>query len=88
MGKNPNSQREIRQSAAPFCALALKNQDKFRLAHSLHWRWRGPIVGRDMKKGNAMFVLSSARDTATAFAAAFITAMLFVSTATSALPIA
>ncbi len=35
-----------------------------------------------------MFVLNSARDTATAFAAAFITAMLFVSTATSALPIA
>jgi hypothetical protein len=41
-----------------------------------------------MKKGNTMFVLSSARDTATAFAAAFITAMFFVSTATSALPIA
>jgi hypothetical protein len=35
-----------------------------------------------------MFVLNSARDTATAFAAAFVTAMLFVSTATSALPIA
>jgi hypothetical protein len=41
-----------------------------------------------MKKGNAMFALKSARDTATAFAAAFITAMLFVSTATSVLPIA
>jgi hypothetical protein len=35
-----------------------------------------------------MFALTSARDTATAFAAAFITAMLFVSTATSAFPIA
>jgi hypothetical protein len=35
-----------------------------------------------------MIVLNSARDTAVAFAAAFITAMLFVSTATSALPIA
>ena len=35
-----------------------------------------------------MLSLNSARDTATAFAAAFITAMLFVSTATSMLPIA
>jgi len=35
-----------------------------------------------------MLTLDSARDTATAFAAAFITAMLFVSTATSMLPIA
>lgn len=35
-----------------------------------------------------MFAMTSARDTATAFAAAFITAMLFVSTATSAFPIA
>jgi hypothetical protein len=38
--------------------------------------------------GNAMITLNSARDTAAAFAAAFITAMLFVSSATSALPIA
>jgi hypothetical protein len=35
-----------------------------------------------------MIVLNSARDTATALAAAFITALIFVSTATSALPIA
>jgi hypothetical protein len=35
-----------------------------------------------------MIVLNSARDTATALAAAFLTAMLFVSSATSALPIA
>jgi hypothetical protein len=41
-----------------------------------------------MKKGNAMFALTSARDTATALAAAFLTAMLFVSSATSLLPIA
>lgn len=47
-----------------------------------------PNQGPHMKKGNVMFVLNSARDTATAFAAAFLTAMLFVSTATSALPIA
>ena len=71
-----------------FHVLALKNNDNFHLARSLHCMWRGPIGGCDMKKGNAMFVLSSARDTATAFAAAFITAMIFVSTATSALPIA
>ena len=50
--------------------------------------WRGPIEGHDVKKGNAMFVLSSVRDTATAFAAAFITALLFVSSPTSTLPIA
>ena len=49
--------------------------------------WRGPIKGHGTKKGNVMIVLNSARDTATAFAAAFLTAMLFVSTATSALPI-
>lgn len=35
-----------------------------------------------------MFALSSARETATVFAAAFLTAMLFVSSATSILPIA
>lgn len=35
-----------------------------------------------------MLTLNDARSTATAFAAAFITAMLFVSSATSLLPIA
>jgi hypothetical protein len=35
-----------------------------------------------------MLTLNNARDTATAFAAAFITALLFVSSATSVLPIA
>ena len=50
--------------------------------------WSGPIKGHGTKKGNAMIVLNSARDTAAAFAAAFLTAMLFVSSATSALPIA
>jgi hypothetical protein len=35
-----------------------------------------------------MLALRSTRDTATAFAAAFITALLFVSSATSILPIA
>ena len=47
-----------------------------------------PNQGFTGKKGNAMITLNSARDTATAFAAAFLTAMLFVSSATSALPIA
>jgi hypothetical protein len=50
---------------------------------------RDPSKGsRDKKGKNVMIVLNSARDTATAFAAAFITALLFVSSATSALPIA
>ena len=49
---------------------------------------RDPIKGSRDKKGNAMIVLNSARDTAAAISAAFITALLFVSTATSALPIA
>jgi hypothetical protein len=47
-----------------------------------------PNQGSRHKREIAMIVLNSARDTATAFAAAFLTAMLFVSTATSALPIA
>ena len=45
-----------------------------------------PIVGHYMKGSFPMFV--SARQTATALAAAFITSMLFISSATSALPIA
>jgi hypothetical protein len=46
--------------------------------------------GDNDKKGNfRMFAkLSNARDTATALAGAFITALLFVSSATSQLPIA
>ena len=49
---------------------------------------RGPITG--LKKGvETMFaIFAPGRETATAFAAAFITAMLFVSSATSLLPIA
>ena len=35
-----------------------------------------------------MFAISTARDTATAFAAAFVTALLFVSAAVGPLPIA
>jgi len=58
--------------------------------------WHAPCIvsgvgltsSRTAKREIEMFALTSARDTATAFAAAFITAMLFVSTATSALPIA
>jgi hypothetical protein len=36
LGKNPNSQREIREAAALFHAPALKNNDNFHLARSLH----------------------------------------------------
>jgi hypothetical protein len=45
----------------------------------------GPVVGfNDRQKGiSPMFALNSARHTATAFAGAFITALLFVSAATS-----
>ena len=44
-------------------------------------------MGRDTKKG--VFQMSvSVRQTATAIAAAFITSMLFISSATSAFPIA
>jgi hypothetical protein len=44
-------------------------------------------MGRDTKKGVFQMTVS-ARQTATAIAAAFITSMLFISSATSALPIA
>ena len=44
-------------------------------------------MGRDTKKGVFQMTVS-ARQTATAIAAAFLTSMLFISSATSALPIA
>ena len=47
----------------------------------------GPMVGSDILRGLPMFALSTVRETATIFAGAFLTAMLFVSAATS-LPIA
>ena len=44
----------------------------------------GPMVGPPRKRDFAMFAtFASTRETATAFAAAFLTAMLAVSTATS-----
>jgi hypothetical protein len=67
----------------------LKNNDIFYLARSMHCIWRGPIGGRDTKgKRQMLTIFAPGRETATAFAAAFITAMLFVSSATSLLPIA
>jgi hypothetical protein len=84
----PNCRREHHQLVSSVRTSTLKNSDIFNLAQSLHLMWCGPIKGHGTKKGNAMIVLNSARDTATAFAAAFLTAMLFVSSATSALPIA
>lgn len=47
----------------------------------------GSNFGSPHKKGSFQ-VTNSIRQTATAFAAAFITSLLFVSSATSALPIA
>jgi len=60
------------------------------LARTLHWYLRGPLIGstQDQKRGLIMFAnFASARDTATVFAGAFISALLLVSAATS-LPIA
>ena len=69
---------------------ALKNQDFFQLARPMHLVWHGPNGGSANKctRGFQMFAsFASARETATIFAGAFVTAMLLVSAATS-LPIA
>ena len=47
----------------------------------------GPMVGSKLQRGIPMFALNSARHTATAFAGAFVTALMFISAAAS-LPIA
>jgi hypothetical protein len=47
-----------------------------------------PILGHATRKREFFQMFVSARQTATAMAAAFITSMLFISSATSALPIA
>jgi hypothetical protein len=75
----------VRSAKAP----TLKNNDNFDLARSLRWMLRGPMVGFT-KKGSLKMttIFTLGRETATALAAAFVTAMLFVSSATSLLPIA
>ena len=68
---------------------ALKNNDFFELARPMHLNLRGPMVG-SLKTDQGvlpMFVTASARQALTAFAGAFVTALVFVSAATS-LPIA
>jgi len=69
---------------------ALKNNDIFDLARSLHCTLCGPMVGLTIQKGSSTMttIFTPGRETATAFAAAFITALLFVSSAASLLPIA
>ena len=51
---------------------------------------RGPMVGSTRQKGKCQMttIFTPGRETATALAAAFVTALLFVSSATSLLPIA
>jgi hypothetical protein len=57
------------------------------LARSLQCSLRGPNHGPPDKKGVLKMTVST-RQTATAIAAAFVTSLLFISSATSALPIA
>ena len=70
--------------------LLLKTNDIFYLARSLHCMLRGPMVGSTRQKREMpnVDIFTPGRETATAFAAAFITALLFVSSATSLLPVA
>jgi hypothetical protein len=62
-------------------------QHFFGLARFLQCWLRGPIPGPHDKKGSFQMSISI-RQTATAFAAAVLTSLVFVSSATSALPIA
>jgi hypothetical protein len=57
------------------------------LARFLQCYSRGPNHGPQDKKGSFQMTVS-VRQTATAIAAAFVTSLLFISSATSALPIA
>ena len=68
---------------------ALINKDFFKLARPVHLYLRGPMVGSQKTDEGVlpMFATESARQAVTAFAGAFVTALLFVSAATS-LPIA
>ena len=70
--------------------LLLKTNDIFNLARSLHCMLRGPMVGSTEQKRECQMttIFTPGRETATALAAAFITALLFVSSAASLLPIA
>jgi hypothetical protein len=67
---------------------ALKDNDFFKLARPVHCYLRGPMgrVTEYRSRGFKMFAIAS-RQMLTAFAGAFVTALLFVSAATS-LPIA
>jgi hypothetical protein len=70
--------------------LLLKNNDFLHLARPVHWYWHEPDGGLEPKstRGLKMFnSFASARETATMFAGAFISALLLVSAATS-LPLA
>jgi hypothetical protein len=70
--------------------LALKNNGFFELARPVHWIVHGPDgrVRMNTKGDFEMYAtLNNARETATVFAGAFISALLLVSAATS-LPIA
>jgi hypothetical protein len=87
--KIANVRRTSPQSPAHRAIQVLKNSDIFELARPLHCYWHRPDGGRqELQKGLPMFTsFSTARETATLFAGALITALLLVSAATS-LPIA
>ena len=66
--------------------LPLKNHDFFELARPVHWIVHGPDgrVRKTIKGDFEMFAtLNNARETATVFAGAFLSALLLVSAATS-----
>jgi hypothetical protein len=86
----PNSERDSHQLAPANHIVVLKYNDIFGLARSLHL-YSAWLDGRAHEtKGSYTMttIFTPGRETATALAAAFITALLFVSSAASLLPIA
>ncbi|HJU77586.1 MAG TPA: hypothetical protein VJ597_06645 [Sphingomicrobium sp.] len=87
VAKNTKHRRQLLGISAIAAARSLENKVFFNLARHVHWIVRRPDgrVGRSLKKGFLeMFTsFASARETATVFAGAFLSALLLVSAATS-----
>jgi hypothetical protein len=86
--KFPKCWREIPAIHPAISAPVLKHKYFLHLARPLHLIMVGPMVGFEIEKGfiQMFATFTSARETATLFAGAFISALLLVSAATS-LPI-
>jgi hypothetical protein len=80
----PAGWRIVRRSVSTETRAVLKSLHIFELARSLQWMLHGSMVGSPKHpRGLPMFASLASRQTATAFAGAFVSALLFVSAATS-----